>query len=139
MRFEITGMREFTDVLLRMASTDYVAAVTEALTDGGGIAVRILKESADQHHGGGTGRMRDSITASAPVINEYGGYMTIKLKGTVSGKWRYRDQGAELNYGSGRRSASGWFDKGQEEAQPEVEKAMINVLEAWIASAESTA
>lgn len=133
------GMEELTDLLLRMSSADFVPAVTEALTVGGEIAVRRLKESADEHHGGGTGRMRDSITASEPTVSNWGGYLEIKLKGTVTKGWRYRDQGGELNYGSGRRRASGWFDDGAETAQPEVEQAMVDTLEAWIDAAQSSA
>jgi len=143
MKFQIStaGMQEFTDMLLRMSDPSvFAGAVTEALTTAGEIAVQRLQEAADQYHGGHSGRMRDSITASRPTINEYGGYLTVQLKGVVSGKWRYRDQGAELNFGSDRRKhPSGWFDKGQEKAQPEVEQAMVNVLEAWISSIDGVA
>lgn len=130
------GMEEMTDALLRLASSDFEPAVTEALTLGGEIAVKRLREAADKHHGGGTGRMRESITASEPKVSKWGGYLEIKLKGTVTKGWRYRDQGAELNYGSGRRRASGWFDDGVETAQPEVEKSMVETLEAWIAASD---
>lgn len=130
------GMEELTDALMRLSSSDFEPAVTEALTLGGEIAVKALREAADKHHGGGTGRMRDSITANDPTVSRWGGYLEIKLKGTVSKGWRYRDQGAELNYGSGRRVASGWFDEGTEVAQPEVEQSMVETLEAWIAASD---
>lgn len=129
-----TALPEVTDMLLSMASEDLIPAVTEALTIAGEIAVQRLKEAADAHHGGGTGRMRDSITAGTPKVNGQGGYMDITLKGTVTKGWKYRDLGGELNYGSPRRKASGWFDDGVEIAQPEAEQAIVETLEAWIAS-----
>lgn len=133
------GMEQMTDMLLRLASADFAPAVTEALNLAGREAVDRLREAADKHHGGGTGGMRDSITASDPKINENGGYISITLKGTKAKGWRYRDQGGELNYGSGRRRASHWFDDGQEKAQPEVERILTETIEAWIESAETVA
>lgn len=136
------GMEELTEALLKLGGlVTYGPAVREALTLASEAAVECLRESSDKYHGGGTGQMRDSITASKPNINENGGYVTITLKGAKAKNWRYRDQGAELNYGSGgegtkrKRKASHWFDKGQEKAQPEVERILTETLEAWIESA----
>ena len=126
------GMTRFEDALLQLSQDSYETALKTALTAAASTASTALKAAADRYHGGGTGRMRDSITAGEPKVTLDGGTLTITLKGQKARKWRYYDQGAELNYGSGRRTASGWFDKGQEDVRDAVEGALCDALEAFI-------
>ena len=126
------GMARFEDALLRLSTEVYSDALKTALDAAAATAVPALKAAADRFHGGGSGRMRDSITAGTPTVTLDGGTLTISLKGQKARKWRYYDQGAELNYGSGRRTATGWFDKGQDEVRDAVEGALCSALEAFI-------
>ena len=151
MRFSSNGV---TNMMLRLGEADWDPALRDALGRAADVAVEYLKDSADSHHGGGSGRMRDAIRAGKPAVSRIGAVVTVNLddspvwtkggvrpgstrkiarKGEAKRTWSMAEQGAELNYGSSRRAASGWFDNGAEQAWPEVERTLHETIEAWLA------
>lgn len=157
-KLNISGSR-ITDAMLRLASEDVKPALEDALTRAGDVMVTRLQESADAHHGGGTGRMHDAIRARKPSVNVAAGSGLINValddklvwtrggvtrrgnkrkgierKGSLKKTWSMQDQGAELNYGSSRVDASRWFDEGVEKAEDEVFDIIRETLDEWIAA-----
>ena len=148
-----------TDAMLRLSAADFRPAMEDALTRAGDALVKRLQESADAHHGGGSGRMRDAIRARKPSVNVAAGSGLINValddkpvwtrggvtrrgnkrkgierKGSPKRTWSMLDQGAELNYGSSRVEASRWFDEGVEKAEDEVFDILRETLDEWIAA-----
>lgn len=150
--------------MLRLASEDVKPALEDALTRAGDVMVTRLQESADAHHGSGTGRMRDAIRARKPAVSAGSGIALINVvldtkpvwtkggvtrrgnrrrgvarKGSPKKTWSMADQGAELNYGSSRVGASHWFDEGVEKAEDEVFSVIRQTLDEWISSSVRSA
>lgn len=113
------GLEELSDKLLQLPDAAIKPAFRDALTAAGEVAVKYIRDSAP-----GTGGLKSAIVALGPFVSNKGGYTEIIVRRVPVRGWNYQDIGAELNYGSSRRSASHWFDNGVEQAEPEVESTL---------------
>lgn len=133
MRLHIStqGMQEISDLLMQLSAEDFRPAVQEALTAAGDVAVKYLQESVISHGHYRDHDLHDAIYTRGLRVDDEGGSITVDIKRqSVGDGFTRRDIGFELNSGSHRRTASGWWDDGVEKGQREVEETLVTTLRA---------